>query len=115
MEKLSPQSLAELIPRPLPSDQRTRLLAERILKDGYVVIPDCFSRAEAEEAKAEVDRLSGTDPWTGRTDFEYVHFFISSLPIISLTGSLEGIIQIAYSLFQTKAGSLINFTSFLKS
>jgi hypothetical protein len=75
MEKLNPQSLAELIPRPLPSDQRTRLLAEKIMKDGYVVIPNCFSRVEAEEAKAEIDRLSGTDPWTGRTDFEYVHFF----------------------------------------
>jgi hypothetical protein len=76
MEKLSPQSLAELIPRPLPSDQRTRLLVEQVLKNGYVVIPNCFSRAEAEEAKVEIDRLSGKDPWTGRNDFEYVHFSI---------------------------------------
>jgi len=48
-------------------------LAEKILKDGYVVIPNCFSRAEAEEAKAEIDRLSGTDPRTGRSDFEGHH------------------------------------------
>lgn len=70
LRTLNPQTLASLIPRPIPSNPKTKEYVEQILKHGYVVIPNCFSRAEAEEAKAEIIRLSGKEPWTGRNDFE---------------------------------------------
>lgn len=69
MENLTPQALASLIPRPLPSDPKTRALAEQVLQQGYVVIPNCFTRAEGEEAIKEIARLSGKDPKTSRDDF----------------------------------------------
>src|SRR3981081_1396375 len=69
MENLNPKALAGLIPRPLPSDPKTRELAEQVLKQGYVVIPNCFSAAEGKEAIAEIARLSGKDPKTARDDF----------------------------------------------
>jgi hypothetical protein len=69
MGSLTPQTLAGLIPRPLPSDPKTRALAEQVLKQGYVIIPNCFSRAEGKEAIAEIARLSGKDPKTSRDEF----------------------------------------------
>jgi len=67
---LTPDELAAKIPRPIPTDrvQRDRVL--QVLKQGYIVIPNCFSREDAHEAIVEIDRLSGKDPWTGRNDFE---------------------------------------------
>lgn len=70
MSPLDPLSLSHLVPRPLPADPITRDRVERILEQGYVVIPNCFSREQAKEAVAEVDRLSGKDAPTGRSDFE---------------------------------------------
>jgi ectoine hydroxylase-related dioxygenase (phytanoyl-CoA dioxygenase family) len=73
MGNLNPNSLAALIPRPLPSDAATRANVETVLQQGYAVIPNAFSSAEAEEAKAEIIRLSGRTPWTGRNGFEGHH------------------------------------------
>lgn len=70
MGNLQPKSLAELIPRPLPSDPVTRANVEKVLRQGYVVIPNCFSSTEAREAKDEIIRLSGKNPRTGRNGFE---------------------------------------------
>lgn len=67
---MDPERLAQLIPRDLASDPQTRANVETTLKQGYVVIPNCFTRAEALEAKAEIDRLTGKDPPTGRNVFE---------------------------------------------
>ena len=35
-----------------------------------MILRDCLSAAEAAEARAEIDRLSGPNPMTGRNDFE---------------------------------------------
>ncbi|KAJ4503745.1 hypothetical protein HRR90_004964 [Exophiala dermatitidis] len=37
---------------------------------GYVVIPECFTRAEAKEARDEIVRLLGQNPLGGRNPFE---------------------------------------------
>lgn len=59
-------------PRPtnFPSDPKTRANVEHVLDHGYVVIPNVFSRADAEAAKAEMRRLSGSAPRAGRNPFE---------------------------------------------
>ncbi|PTB38218.1 uncharacterized protein TrAFT101_011679 [Trichoderma asperellum] len=57
-------------PKPLPSDPAIRSLIQAVLKDGYVVIPNAFSEAEALEAKAEIDRLHGQSPRIGRDSFD---------------------------------------------
>jgi len=70
---LEVDELASLIPRPLPEDPVIRAYAEQVLKQGYVVIPDCFTKAQVRDAVAEIDRLStkdGIKPWTGRNAFE---------------------------------------------
>jgi hypothetical protein len=69
MADLNPQTLAAFIPRSIPSDPKTRALTEQVLKEGYVVIPNCFSRDEGKAAIAEIARLSGKDPKTTRDDF----------------------------------------------
>lgn len=56
--------------KPLPTDERTRANIEHVLKHGYVILPDCFTKAEAQEAKDEMDRLSGKEPMVGRNGFE---------------------------------------------
>lgn len=56
--------------KPLPSDPVDRANVEQVLKQGYVVLEDCFSRDEAEAAKAEINRLSGKEPVKGRNSFE---------------------------------------------
>jgi hypothetical protein len=59
------------IPRhEMPSDPRTRVDIEHVLEHGYVVLENVFTVVEAEEAKAELRRLSGSDPMTGRNNFE---------------------------------------------
>ena len=55
---------------PLPSHPQTRTDILSVLEHGYVVLPNVFSKAEAEEAKAELRRLSGTNPLKGRNAFE---------------------------------------------
>ncbi|KAK5097007.1 hypothetical protein LTR70_002190 [Exophiala xenobiotica] len=54
----------------LPSDPAVRRDVEHILEHGYVIIPDCFSKAEAKEARDEIQRLLGKDPQKGRNPFE---------------------------------------------
>ncbi|KAL1954876.1 hypothetical protein VTO42DRAFT_465 [Malbranchea cinnamomea] len=56
--------------KPLPSDPVDRANIEHVLKHGYVVLENCFSKEEAEAAKAEIDRLSGRAPFKGRNAFE---------------------------------------------
>ncbi|KAK5462925.1 hypothetical protein LTS15_002637 [Exophiala xenobiotica] len=56
--------------KPLPDDPLTRSDVEHVLEHGYVVIPDCFTKAEAEEARGEITRLLGKDPLGGRNSFE---------------------------------------------
>ncbi|KIW18123.1 hypothetical protein PV08_02411 [Exophiala spinifera] len=56
--------------KPLPEDAGTRADIEHVLKHGYVVLPDCFTEAEAREARGEIVRLLGKDPLHGRNSFE---------------------------------------------
>ncbi|KAK1573635.1 uncharacterized protein LY79DRAFT_706952 [Colletotrichum navitas] len=56
--------------RPLPEDSTLRGYVETVLRDGYVIIPDAFTEAEAVEAIAEIDRLHGNNPLTGATTFD---------------------------------------------
>lgn len=56
--------------RPLPSDPRTRADVDCVLENGYIILENCFSMADAVEAKAEIDRLSGQAPEPGRNAFE---------------------------------------------
>lgn len=57
-------------PKPLPSDPTHRAHVEQVLKDGYVVIPNAFTDAQALEAIAEIDRLHGNAPKKGRDAFD---------------------------------------------
>ena len=54
----------------LPTDPVLRAYVEAVLRDGYVVIPNAFTEDEALEAIAEIDRLHGDRPRTGRDKFE---------------------------------------------
>lgn len=56
--------------KPLPLDPVDRANIEHVLKHGYVVLEDCFTKDEADSAKAEIDRLSGSAPVKGRNAFE---------------------------------------------
>ena len=56
--------------KPLPDDPVTRADVEHVLEYGYVVLPDCFTKAEAKEARNEIIRLLGKDPLGGRNPFE---------------------------------------------
>jgi len=56
--------------KPLPSDPCTRADIEAVLENGYVIIPDCFTKDEAKEARDEIQRLVGTSPRGGRNPFE---------------------------------------------
>jgi hypothetical protein len=59
------------IPRhQMPSDPVARADIQHVLEHGYVVLENIFTLAEAEEAKAELRRLSGSDPLKGRNKFE---------------------------------------------
>ncbi|OLN83268.1 hypothetical protein CCHL11_03063 [Colletotrichum chlorophyti] len=57
-------------PKPLPEDPTLRRYVESVLRDSYVIIPDVFTAAEADEAVAEIDRLQGKNPRTGLTPFD---------------------------------------------
>lgn len=55
---------------PLPDEPVDRANVQSVLENGYVVLENCFTKAEAEVAKAEIDRLSGGSPAGGRNAFE---------------------------------------------
>ena len=59
--------------RKLPEDPKSRSDVEAILANGYVILDDVFTKAEAEEAKGEMRRLSGKAPLKGRNSFEGVN------------------------------------------
>jgi hypothetical protein len=59
--------------RNLPSDPTSRSDVEAVLEHGYVVLDNVFTKKEAEEAKAEMHRLSGNAPLKGRNAFEGVN------------------------------------------
>ena len=59
-----------LAKKPLPEDPTTRADIEHVLKHGFAVLPECFTKEEAREARDEIDRLLGDDPLGGRNDFE---------------------------------------------
>jgi hypothetical protein len=58
--------------KPLPADPVPRADVEHVLEHGYVIIPNCFTRAEAQEARDEIVRLLGREPLAGRNNFEGV-------------------------------------------
>lgn len=55
---------------PMPTDPQTRRDVEEVLENGYIILENSFTLAEAAEAKAEIDRLSGEHPEAGRNPFE---------------------------------------------
>lgn len=56
--------------KPLPSDCQTSADIQHVLEHGYVIIPDCFTKEEAKEARDEIQRLLGSSPPPGRNPFE---------------------------------------------
>jgi hypothetical protein len=54
----------------LPSNPETRTNIEHVKEHGYVILKNCFTEAEADEAIREMDRLSGAAPKEGRNVFE---------------------------------------------
>jgi hypothetical protein len=59
--------------RELPSDPTSCAGIQNVLAHGYVVLNDVFTKAEAEEAKAEMRRLTGNAPLKGRNPFKGVN------------------------------------------
>jgi hypothetical protein len=59
--------------KPLPSDPQTRADIQHVLEHGYTILPGCFTAQEASEARAEIKRLLGHQPLTGRNNFEGVN------------------------------------------
>lgn len=62
-------------PKTKPEEQRLKQLIDQTLENGYVILPSVFSKAEIEEAKAEVARItksatSGPAAGGGRNRFE---------------------------------------------
>ena len=56
--------------KPLPDDPATRADVEHVIKHGYVILPNCFTKEEAKEARDEIQRLLGETPLGGRNPFE---------------------------------------------
>lgn len=56
--------------RDLPTDPISRADIEHVLEHGYVILHNVFTKDEAEAAKAEIQRLSGSSPLKGRNPFE---------------------------------------------
>lgn len=59
--------------KPLPEDAALRADIEHVLHHGYVIIPNCFSKTEAKEAREEIIRLLGHEPLGGRNNFEGIN------------------------------------------
>ena len=57
----------------LPEDPKLRADIEHVMEHGYVIIPDCFTKAEAKEARDEIVRLLGHQPLGGRNNFEGIN------------------------------------------
>ncbi|KAK2749370.1 hypothetical protein FQN57_006302 [Myotisia sp. PD_48] len=57
-------------PKPLPTNPIDRANVEHVLQHGYVVLENCFTKEEAQEAKDEMVRLNGKNPSRGRNAFE---------------------------------------------
>ena len=57
----------------LPTDPAVRADVEHVIEHGYVIIPNCFSKGEAQEARDEIQRLLGDAPLGGRNAFEGVN------------------------------------------
>jgi hypothetical protein len=56
-----------------PTDPQTLSDIEQVERYGYIILEDLFSATEAEEAKAEINRLRTKDftgPKAGRNEFE---------------------------------------------
>lgn len=56
--------------KPLPPNPQTQADIQHVLEHGYVIIPDCFTKEEAKEARDEIRRLLGSAPAGGRNPFE---------------------------------------------
>lgn len=56
--------------RDYPQNPVTQADIQNVLQYGYVVLEQVFSINEAEEAKAEIQRLNGLTPKVGRNRFE---------------------------------------------
>ena len=58
--------------KPLPDDPVLRADIEHVLEHGYVILPNCFTKAEAKEARDEIIRLLEKDGQAlgGRNNFE---------------------------------------------
>lgn len=56
--------------KPLPSDSQTCADIQQVLDHGYVIIPNCFTKEEAKEARDEIGSLLGASPRGGRNPFE---------------------------------------------
>ncbi|KAE9569434.1 hypothetical protein CGMCC3_g14543 [Colletotrichum fructicola] len=56
--------------KPLPTDPTVKAYVQTVLENGYVVIPNAFTEAEAKDAVAEIDRLHGKDPKGGMHAFD---------------------------------------------
>ncbi|KZL64232.1 phytanoyl- dioxygenase [Colletotrichum incanum] len=56
--------------KPLPEDPIIRRYVEAVLRNGYVIIPNAFTEAEAVETIAEIDRLHGKNPKAGSNFFD---------------------------------------------
>jgi len=54
----------------LTEDPVSRADIQRVLKNGYVILRDVFTKAEAEEAKDEMRRMQGVGAKVGRNNFE---------------------------------------------
>lgn len=66
------QLISDILGRkPLPSNNpKTSADIQHVLDHGYVIIPDCFTKEEAKEARDEIRRLLGPSPPPGRNPFE---------------------------------------------
>jgi len=67
--------MASIFPGPVPENSLPqspidRANIEHVLKHGYVVLEDVFTKENAEEAKSEMRRLSGEQAKKGRNPFE---------------------------------------------
>lgn len=56
--------------KPLPTDASLKKDIQHVLEHGYVILTDQFTASKTRSTIAEIDRLSGSAPEVGRTDFE---------------------------------------------
>jgi hypothetical protein len=56
--------------KPLPTDPSLKSDIQHVLENGYVILKNQFSPQKTHSTITEIDRLSGSAPEVGRTDFE---------------------------------------------